>query len=333
MSADSSSPHAAPAQSLPANPDLEWYRKAAKRRLKQMKGGAAQATLAQAQLQVAREQGFSSWRALAEQVALLAGSGARATNYFAHATAAQRYAAARPYFHPLVTQRFRDLAGVEHVNRALDIACGTGQSTVALLDLADEIVGTDVSAEMLAQASPHSRIQYRQADAHALPDDLGTFDLATIALGFHWLDRPRFLRSLIPRLRQGAWFLRYNDSCTGAMPVNPAFGEWFWKTYIPRYPSPPRNLTPFTTDEAASYGLAERHTVKFFHEVQFTRTQMAEYLLTQTNTIAAIEQGSQTLEEVRGWLLDALAPLTPADDAPAGIMFACDMVVYRYDGG
>ena len=46
--------------SLPENPDLEWLRKEAKRRLDSMPG----AQLADAQLAVAREYGFPSWRAL-----------------------------------------------------------------------------------------------------------------------------------------------------------------------------------------------------------------------------------------------------------------------------
>jgi ankyrin repeat protein len=45
-------------------PHLDWYRKAAKRRLDELRQNNPQAKLADAQLSVARERGFSSWRAL-----------------------------------------------------------------------------------------------------------------------------------------------------------------------------------------------------------------------------------------------------------------------------
>jgi ankyrin repeat protein len=50
--------------SLPARPDLEHLKKLAKQKLKKLRQDDATARLAQAQLGIAREYGFSSWRAL-----------------------------------------------------------------------------------------------------------------------------------------------------------------------------------------------------------------------------------------------------------------------------
>jgi hypothetical protein len=50
--------------SLPVQPSLEHLRKDAKRRLARLRAGGASAQLADAQLLLAREYGFSSWRAL-----------------------------------------------------------------------------------------------------------------------------------------------------------------------------------------------------------------------------------------------------------------------------
>jgi hypothetical protein len=50
--------------SLPTQPSLEYLRKEAKRRLAKMRAGGASVQLADAQLLLAREYGFSSWRAL-----------------------------------------------------------------------------------------------------------------------------------------------------------------------------------------------------------------------------------------------------------------------------
>jgi len=51
-------------RSLPERPNLEWLRTEAKRRLAELQGERPAAQLAQAQFQLAREYGFSSWRAL-----------------------------------------------------------------------------------------------------------------------------------------------------------------------------------------------------------------------------------------------------------------------------
>lgn len=54
-------------------------------------------------------------------------------NPFVHATAAQRYAKARPYYHPAVMECVMAYLKLGMpVERALDVACGTGQSCRAL---------------------------------------------------------------------------------------------------------------------------------------------------------------------------------------------------------
>jgi ankyrin repeat protein len=52
------------ARSLPDKPSLEWLRKQAKRRLEELQADNPTAQLTDAQFQLAKEYGFSSWRAL-----------------------------------------------------------------------------------------------------------------------------------------------------------------------------------------------------------------------------------------------------------------------------
>lgn len=53
---------------FPANPSLEQLRKVAKAHLKEMRLADGDATLSEAQFRLARSYGFSSWRALKEEV-------------------------------------------------------------------------------------------------------------------------------------------------------------------------------------------------------------------------------------------------------------------------
>ena len=59
-------------RSLPARPNLEWLRKTARDELASLRATRPQAKLAEAQLAVARDHGFSSWRALKSHVERLA---------------------------------------------------------------------------------------------------------------------------------------------------------------------------------------------------------------------------------------------------------------------
>jgi ankyrin repeat protein len=62
-------PPSAPAPlSLPDDPNLDWLRKQAKRRLAELREANTDAQLADAQFELAKQYGFSSWRALKTQV-------------------------------------------------------------------------------------------------------------------------------------------------------------------------------------------------------------------------------------------------------------------------
>ena len=89
-------------------------------------------------------------------------------NFFAHKTAAERYARSRPYFHPLVIERIRAFLGLKRpLPVAVDVACGTGQSALALTEIAESVIATDLSPSMLAHAPAHERIRYVQAVSFA----------------------------------------------------------------------------------------------------------------------------------------------------------------------
>jgi len=231
-------------------------------------------------------------------------------NYFAHQSAAKRYANARPYFHPLVIQKIKGVLGLQELlSKALDVGCGTGQSTIALKGIANEIVGTDSSQEMLNEAQLDSCIHYLCTPAEQLPFPDASFDLITVASAFHWLDRPRFLAEASRVLHTSGWLILYSNGFTGTMVENPAFENWNWNTYIPRYPIPPRNNQLLTENEAEQYGFRFIGKESYSNEVLFTPEMLANYLMTQSNAIASIEQGKEQAEDVHAWLVAEVTPL------------------------
>ncbi len=231
-------------------------------------------------------------------------------NYFAHQTAAQRYAQSRPYFHPLVMERIGAVLHLERPLRlALDVACGTGQSALALTTLADSVLATDISPSMLAQAPPHERIRYLEAPAEHLPLENTSVDLITVSLAFHWFDRSRFLAEARRVLRSDGALVIYSNGFYGQMRENPAFARWNRESYLPRYPIPPRNDQPFTDEIAQESGFRFLSRERYTNEISFSPDELAHYLVTQSNVIAAVEQGSESLSAVQAWLLETMTPL------------------------
>jgi len=229
-------------------------------------------------------------------------------NPFVHSTAARRYAQARPHYHPVAITLIRDFLPVDWpVQRALDVACGTGQSCVALKGLAQEIVGTDSSPEMLAEATVHPSIRYVEATAEDLPFPDQYFDLITVSSAFHWFDRDKFLAEANRVLAVGHWLVIYDNSFKGIMKGNPDFAKWMQASYMERYPCPSRHWSPLTEGEAEACGFRFARNESYSNDIMFDVKGLARYLTTQSNIIAAVEEaGRESLDEVCEWLESSL---------------------------
>lgn len=224
-------------------------------------------------------------------------------NAFAHVTAAERYAHSCPYYHPVVMEQIRRTLELSApVTRALDVGCGTGQSTMALLKLAREVVGVDPSPAMLAHAPRDARLTFAVAPAEDLPFPDSSFDLITVAAAFHWFDRERFLGEAARVLRPAAWLVLYDNAFLGVMEDQPAFGAWVRAVYVAHYPSPPRDRRPLTAEQASHYSFRLTEVKRYTNTMTFTPEQLVAYLMTQSNVIAAVEEGRESVEEVTRWL-------------------------------
>jgi len=230
-------------------------------------------------------------------------------SFFTGLSEAERYARSRPLFHPLAIERARRRLGIpELLALGLDIACGTGQSAVALFPAAHRVIGIDLSRSMLAHAIRKPRLEYAQAIAEALPFAHGSFPLVTTALAFHWFDRRKFLSEVWRVLHPAGSLLIYNNSFRGIMKENPAFRDWAPQSYLKRFPTPPRNSQPLTPEEAQDFGFRFIDDDQFDNEVRFAPEDLVAYLTTQTNVIAALDAGREKLDNAYSWLLDEVRP-------------------------
>jgi SAM-dependent methyltransferase len=230
------------------------------------------------------------------------------TNLFVHRSAAQRYAASRPYFHPIVVDKIAMFTGCRQMQRALDVACGTGQSARALTDIAESVDAVDISPEMLAEAEAHDRVRFQIASAEKLPFADASFDIITVGLAYHWFDQNAFLCEAVRVLRSDGWLGIYTSGFHGEMEENPSFRHWAWEVYPSRFPTPPRRSASISDETVRPQGFCVAGTEDFIHDEEMTCDQLTGYLLTQTNVIAAVENGVMPVTEAAEWIFKGVQP-------------------------
>jgi ubiquinone/menaquinone biosynthesis C-methylase UbiE len=230
-------------------------------------------------------------------------------NYFSPKSAAQRYAKGRPYFHPLIVKRIREFLPIkERLFSALDVGCGTGLSTIALKEIAQNITGVDASEEMIALAPEEDGVRYFVAAAENLPFEQNEFDLLTVSQVFHWLDPSGFLEEANRVLRPNGWLIAYDNYFSGQMIENAEFHGWF-KEYLARYPVPPRGEISFTPENTDPYGFHLLKEERHENKIRFSLAALIDYLVTQSNVIALVEGGRENIEEARSWLTRVIEPM------------------------
>jgi SAM-dependent methyltransferase len=103
---------------------------------------------------------------------------------------------------------------------AWDAGCGNGQASVALAERFARVLATDPSAEQIAQAQPHPRVEYRVEPAERCSAADASVDLATVAQALHWFDFARYFAEAARVLRPGGVFAAWSY---GLMRIAPAF--------------------------------------------------------------------------------------------------------------
>jgi ubiquinone/menaquinone biosynthesis C-methylase UbiE len=243
-------------------------------------------------------------------------------SFFAFQRVAEGYARHRPYYHPLIMNMVRKQLGLKNkCTNALDVGCGTGLSSIALKELAENVVGIDGSKEMIAVANGHrdETITYHHAPAEELPFDKGSFDLITVCGAINWIDRTRFFPEAKRVLKKKGWVILYDNFITDHMRGNVAYTKWYQEKFLSRFPKPPRDETPLTRPECDGYGF-KLYQKEYTNELVWTQKEYIDYMLTQSNVIVAVDMGTETLSEARMWLQTTLASIV-AEQEKATFLF------------
>ena len=131
----------------------------------------------------------------------------------------------------LVAPRFLDWLAVPAGKRWLDVGCGTGALSQAILAAADpaEVVGVDPSLPFVAHAATQvadPRASFRKGDAQHLPVDHGSFDAVVSGLVLNFVpDQPAALREMRRAVRPGGVVAAYVWDYAGGMQLMAHFWD------------------------------------------------------------------------------------------------------------
>ena len=112
-----------------------------------------------------------------------------------------------------VRERVADFAAPGKGARVLDVATGTGKQAFAFARRGCDVVGIDLSPDMLrvaARKNKYANARFQLADATALPFPDARFDIACISFGLHEMPaaiRERTVRELARVTKQGGMVL------------------------------------------------------------------------------------------------------------------------------
>lgn len=100
------------------------------------------------------------------------------------------YAQYRPQYPPALAAYLADVSPGRAL--AVDVGCGSGQLTAALVPHFAQVLGLDPSASQLAHAQCVGKVHYACARAEHLPVAAGSAHLIVAAQAAHWFDLPTF---------------------------------------------------------------------------------------------------------------------------------------------
>lgn len=195
-------------------------------------------------------------------------------DYFS--TCSSQYAAFRPRYPQAL---FAWLSSVSNGHaRVWDCACGNGQASVDLAEHFQEICATDLSAEQIAHAQAHPRVNYRVglAEASGLPDDF--VDLVTVAQALHWFDLERFYQEARRVARPAAALVVW---CYGVCVIPAASGntelQHYYSDIVGPYWAPERRLVE-AGYQTLPFPVPEIHPPAFAMQQEWSLEQLLGYV-------------------------------------------------------
>ncbi|XP_077993370.1 putative methyltransferase DDB_G0268948 [Glandiceps talaboti] len=95
---------------------------------------------------------------------------------------------------------------------AVDVGCGSGQSTLILAGHVDQVLGVDISADQIECANSSAtppNVNFKVGGCGDIPVESGTVDLITVGTAIHWFNLDDFYNEVDRVLRPGGCLAIY----------------------------------------------------------------------------------------------------------------------------
>lgn len=186
------------------------------------------------------------------------------------------------------------------IDQALDVACGTGLSTIALAEYASFVVGVDPVDTMLRLAPTRGNTAYVCAAAERLPVRSHTINLVTVSSGVHWFDQYAFFAEAARVLRRDGWLAIYDHFFRGSLDDH-EINRWLKRSYAEKYPPPERGAGA-DASVIVPEPFLETELLEYEDPIDFTHEELVAYLMSHSNTLAPAAEGRETPEQTETWL-------------------------------
>jgi ubiquinone/menaquinone biosynthesis C-methylase UbiE len=245
------------------------------------------------------------------------------------------YDQTRPLHEPIVKHGLPAILDITGPNaRILDVGTGTGRISVPLLERGADLIGCDLSTNMLRllqEKLPAARIA--QADASRLPFPTGQFDIVLTVHVLHlippWREALReFRRVLVP----GGTYLNVRTWDPVGVSMRGKMRE-FWRGWLKAQgvdarPSGLRDDEEFQS-ELQALGAKRTEVEVVRYPVTFTLRGELEHFASRTNSNTwdipeAVYNGS--LEELRSWVAREYRDLDPEAQLADEVRFVIEVV-------
>jgi SAM-dependent methyltransferase len=124
---------------------------------------------------------------------------------------AKSYRKSRPHYSNKITKFLESIFDKDKNIFSLDLGSGTGIFSRQLAKISKQVIGIEVSKEMIKNAYKINNIKYINSSVNNLKINK-KFDLITSASCFHWFDNIKIKEIIQSNLREGGYFfITYNS--------------------------------------------------------------------------------------------------------------------------
>jgi SAM-dependent methyltransferase len=218
---------------------------------------------------------------------------------------ADAYASFRPHY-PASLFSWLAAQCASH-QRALDIACGSGQASRPLRQHFKQVLASDASLKQVVAGKNYAGVQRFVAEAHAQPLPNHSLDLIVVAQALHWFATPAFFSEVRRLLKPGGVFCAW---CYSLMRIDDELDalidDLYWNTLGGYWPAGRASVdvgysdidNPLTQCTPPASAIESSWTLE--HLLGYLRTWSAVQRYEQENATDPVSQLLPELQQIWG---------------------------------